>query len=104
MNKLFVAGLDYNTGEKTLIEAFEKYGTIVSAIIIKDRESGKSRGFGFVEFDNPQSSRLAIDNMDQEHLDGRKITVDIAKDKPKTERRYDKNKKPYSRNEFKANS
>jgi len=109
MSKIFVAGLDYNTSEKTLNEAFGKYGTLVSTIIIKDRDSGKSRGFGFVEFDNPQSSRLAIDGMDQEYLDGRKITVDVAKEKPKSERRNDKTQgkgrdKPYNRREGKGHS
>ncbi|HLB95986.1 MAG TPA: RNA-binding protein [Patescibacteria group bacterium] len=77
--KLFVGGLSYNTSEETLKEAFAKFGTIESAVIITDRTSGRSKGFGFVEFGNDEEAQKAIEGLNGTDLDGRKITVNVAR-------------------------
>jgi RNA recognition motif-containing protein len=75
MKKLFVGGLAWGTDEGRLSEAFEKYGPVNEARIITDRETGRSRGFGFVTFDNPDDASNAISEMDGTELDGRRIKV-----------------------------
>jgi RNA recognition motif-containing protein len=79
--KLFVGGLSWNTDEASLKSAFESFGVVVEAKIITDRESGRSRGFGFVTMDAPASAAKAIEGMDGAELDGRTIKVDVAQAK-----------------------
>lgn len=77
--KLFVGGLSYNTTEETLKAAFQKFGEIASAIIITDKMSGRSKGFGFVEFATAEEAKKAIEGLNGTELDGRKITVNVAR-------------------------
>ncbi|KAK4377843.1 hypothetical protein RND71_004139 [Anisodus tanguticus] len=80
-SKLFVGGLSWNTNDNTLQEAFSKYGEVVEARVIHDRESGRSRGFGFVTFNSAEDASAAIQALDQQELDGRTIRVNIANDR-----------------------
>lgn len=76
---IFIAGLTYHITEADLRELFEEYGTVSSAKIITDKFSGRSRGFGFVEMDNEEEARNAIERLNDAEFDGRTITVDVAK-------------------------
>lgn len=80
-NKLFVGGLAWATSDEGLREAFEQFGEVTDAKVITDRETGRSRGFGFVTFDQPSDAEAAKDAMDGAELDGRRIRVDIAEDR-----------------------
>jgi cold-inducible RNA-binding protein len=77
--KLYVGGLPYATTDTDLSKAFAPYGNVVSATVIVDRMTGRSKGFGFVEFETAEEAQKAIDSMDGKDLDGRKITVNIAR-------------------------
>ena len=83
-NKLFVGGLSWNTSDDGLRAAFEPFGQVTDAKVITDRETGRSRGFGFVTFSDGESSKDAIAKMDGADLDGRTIRVNEAEDKPRT--------------------
>ncbi|XP_039047106.1 glycine-rich RNA-binding protein GRP1A-like isoform X1 [Hibiscus syriacus] len=76
--RCFVGGLAWATDERALEEAFSVYGEIIESKIINDRETGRSRGFGFVTFRDEKSMRDAIEGMNGQNLDGRNITVNEA--------------------------
>lgn len=76
--RCFVGGLAWATDDRSLQDAFSPYGEILESKIISDRETGRSRGFGFVTFSDEQSMRDAIDAMNGKVLDGRNITVNPA--------------------------
>jgi cold-inducible RNA-binding protein len=80
--KLFVGGLSWGTTDDGLHSAFSQFGEIVEAKVITDRETGRSRGFGFVTFANDEGATKAIAEMDGTELDGRTIKVNEAEDKP----------------------
>ena len=84
--KLFVAGLPYDMDDRELQEIFGDYGTVNSAKVIMDRDTGKSRGFGFVEFADENQAREAIKALDGATISGKALTVKVAEDK-QTERR-----------------
>ena len=75
--KIFVGGISWNTTSESLAETFSKFGTVKEAKVITDRESGRSRGFGFVEFEESKAANAAQE-MDGQELDGRTIKVDYA--------------------------
>ena len=81
--KLFVGGLAWATTDDGLREAFSSFGNIVEAKVIVDRQSGRSRGFGFVTFDNEESAAAAKEAMHEQTLDGRQIRIDLADDTPR---------------------
>jgi RNA recognition motif-containing protein len=83
-SKLFVGNLSYNTTENDLHDAFAAHGTIVEANLMVDRVSGRPRGFAFVTMGTPEEAAKAIEAMNGASLDGRAITVNIAR--PKEER------------------
>ncbi|KAL3326306.1 hypothetical protein AABB24_037138 [Solanum stoloniferum] len=74
----FVGGLAWATTDRTLSDAFSTYGEVVDSKIINDRETGRSRGFGFVTFKDEKSMKEAISGMNGSELDGRNITVNEA--------------------------
>ncbi|XP_056373227.1 cold-inducible RNA-binding protein B-like [Hyla sarda] len=76
--KLFVGGLSFDTEEQNLEQVFGKYGQISEVVVVKDRETKKSRGFGFVTFENPEDAKDAMDAMNGKSVDGRQIRVDQA--------------------------
>lgn len=79
--KLFVGGLSWDTNDESLRAAFEKFGAIGEAIVIADRETGRSRGFGFVTFEGAESAQAAIAEMNGAVLDGRTINVNEAQER-----------------------
>lgn len=87
--KLFVGSLSFSTTDDALKTAFEEYGTVDSAVIINDRETGRSRGFGFVEMADDDAAKKAIEGLNDKELDGRTITVSVARereDRPRPQR------------------
>jgi len=82
--RLFVGSLSFDTREDDLRQAFAAHGTPTSVTIIVDRDSGRSKGFGFVEFASPEEAKKAIDALNGTELQGRKITV--AEARPREER------------------
>lgn len=83
-NKLFVGGLSWNTNDESLRQAFERFGEVTEARVITDRNTGRSRGFGFVTYNNPDDAETAIREMDGTDFDGRNIKVNIAQEKPRS--------------------
>lgn len=79
--KLFVGSLAWGTTDDGLKAHFEAAGPVVSARVITDRETGRSRGFGFVEFENDDDAKKAIDTLNGSQLDGREIAVNEARAK-----------------------
>lgn len=78
-NKLYVGGLSYSTTNETLATLFERAGDVLSAQVIMDRDSGRSKGFGFVEMNTAQAALEAASKFNGTELDGRKITVNEAR-------------------------
>jgi RNA recognition motif-containing protein len=76
--RLFVGGLSFSTSTEGLREAFARFGPVQSAAVMTDRETGRSRGFGFVEMANDQEAERAISGLNGSSLDGRMIRVDRA--------------------------
>lgn len=77
--KLFVGGLSYETTEATLKETFSQAGTVESATVITDKFSGRSKGFGFVEFSSDEEAKKAIEMFNGKQIDGRDVTVNEAR-------------------------
>jgi cold-inducible RNA-binding protein len=82
--KIFVGGLAWATTSEGLKAAFEPCGSIVEAKVVTDRETGRSRGFGFVTFTDEAACKKAIETMNGQSLDGRQIRVNEAENKPRT--------------------
>ncbi len=80
--KIFVAGLPYDLDDAELEEIFEKFGTIASAKVVMDRDTGKSKGFGFVEMPNETEAKDAIENLNNISLGKKPMVVKAADDKP----------------------
>lgn len=83
-NKLYVGSLPYSTTDDRLKEVFSQAGTVVSASVIIDKMSGRSKGFGFVEMSTDEEAAKAIETLNGSDLDGRNIVVNEAR--PMTER------------------
>ena len=77
--KIYVGNLNYDTREENLREAFAPYGTIDDAVVITDRETGRSRGFGFIEIGDDSAARSAIEALNGTAIDGRNVTVNEAR-------------------------
>ncbi len=84
---LFVGSLAYATTDDTLKAHFEQIGEVTSARVITDRDSGRSKGFGFVEMANESDNQKAIDQLNGKELDGRTISVGLARPKEDRPRR-----------------
>ena len=81
---IYVSNLSYNTEADSLQQLFAEYGEVTSANIITDRETGRSRGFGFVEMPDEAEGQKAIDELNETEFEGKTINVNVAR--PKTER------------------
>ncbi|KAI9835803.1 MAG: hypothetical protein M1837_003590 [Sclerophora amabilis] len=81
MSKLFIGGLAWHTDETTLRTKFEEFGAVEEAVVVKDRDTGRSRGFGFVRFSQEPDADAAIAAMNNIEFDGRTIRVDKASDR-----------------------
>jgi len=77
--KLFVGNLSFNTTENDLSDAFAAHGTVVEANLMMDRMSGRPRGFGFVTMSSAEEAQKAIDALNGQQLDGRALTVNVAR-------------------------
>lgn len=86
---LFIGSLAYATTDDSLKEFFEQIGEVERAKVATDRDTGRSRGFGFVTFVNEEDNQKAIDQLDGKELDGRAINVSVAKPKEDRPRRED---------------
>jgi RNA recognition motif-containing protein len=78
-SKLYVGGLSYSTTSETLRQHFAQCGTVESAAVITDRMSGDSRGFGFVEMSTEAEAQAAIQRLNEQSFEGRKLIVNVAK-------------------------
>lgn len=79
-SKLFVGSLPWNIDDESLKTAFTPYGSVVSARIIKDRRTNRSKGFGFVEMSSEDEANSAIEGLNGKDFNGRTITVNIARE------------------------
>ncbi|HSG98592.1 MAG TPA: RNA-binding protein [candidate division Zixibacteria bacterium] len=77
--KIYVGNLSFNSSEDQVRQIFENFGEVVNVNLITDRETGRPRGFGFVEMANDDEARAAIDGMNGKELDGRTLTVNEAR-------------------------
>jgi len=77
--KLYVGNLSFKTTEQELHELFSQYGQVTSAQLVMDRETGRPRGFGFVEFANDEEAKAAINALNGQNMGGRDLTVNEAK-------------------------
>jgi cold-inducible RNA-binding protein len=78
-NKIYVGNLSYSIDNSKLEELFSSYGKVESAKVITDRDSGRSKGFGFVEMSTADEADAAIDELNQKEIDGRQLNVSKAK-------------------------
>ncbi|KAG5719459.1 hypothetical protein E4T56_gene20651 [Termitomyces sp. T112] len=76
--KVYVGNLSWNTTDDTLRQAFSEYGQVLDSIVMRDRDTGRSRGFGFVTFGTSQEADAAINGLNEQELDGRRIKVNLA--------------------------
>ena len=83
--KIYVGNLSFKTQSEGLEELFAEHGSVVSAKVITDRETGRSRGFGFVEMGSSDEAQAAIEALNGKDFDGRTLRVNEAEDKPKRE-------------------
>ena len=79
--KLFVGSLSWGTNDEGLRQAFERFGEVTDAKVITERDTGRSRGFGFVTFSDANAAETAQKEMDGSTLDGRTLNVDVAQDR-----------------------
>lgn len=79
--KLFIGNLNWRTTDEELQGLFEQFGAVTEAFIVKERETGRSRGFGFVTFETAEEAETAMNELDGTDLGGREIGVRIAEDK-----------------------
>jgi RNA recognition motif-containing protein len=89
--KLYVGNLSYDMTDDALKDTFSQAGTVESAIIIKDKMSGRSKGFGFVEMSTDEEAQKAIEMLNGKEFDGRALTVNEARpmeERPRRENRY----------------
>ena len=84
---LFVGSLSYSVTDDDLKQYFAQIGPVKSAKVITDRESSRSKGFGFVEFENDDDAKTAIEKLHESEMDGRKITVNEARPREERPRR-----------------
>jgi RNA recognition motif-containing protein len=94
---IYVSNLNYSTVAESLQQLFAGYGEVTSANIITDRETGRSRGFGFVEMPNDAEAQTAIDKLNETEFEGKTIVVNVAR--PKTER-SDRSGGGYNKNRY----
>ena len=78
-NKLYVGNLSYSVRDETLQQAFGRFGTVSSAKVMMDRETGRSKGFGFVEMATDAEAQAAINGMNGQALEGRPVVVNVAR-------------------------
>lgn len=83
-NKLFVGNISFDTSEQTLEDTFAQHGSVVEAVLMMDRATGRPRGFGFVTMSSEEEANAAVEALNGADLDGRNLTVNVAR--PREER------------------
>jgi cold-inducible RNA-binding protein len=78
-NKLYVGNLSYDANNESLTDMFKEFGEVTEAVVIVDRETNRSKGFGFVTFTKEEDAAKAIKELDGKEIDGRNIKVNVAK-------------------------
>ena len=81
--KIYVGNLNYATTEEGLTNLFGAYGEVVSAVVIKDKFSNRSKGFGFVEMADESAAQSAIAELNEKEFEGRRLRVNVAQEKPR---------------------
>jgi RNA recognition motif-containing protein len=84
---MYISNLGYHTTDDDLKKMFEQFGSVSSAKVITDRETGKSRGFGFVEMSSNDDAQLAMKGLNGKDVEGRQISVSVAREKEDRSRR-----------------
>jgi RNA recognition motif-containing protein len=84
ISKLYVGNLAYSVNDESLLQHFTEFGAVNSAKVMMDRDTGRSKGFGFVEMESPQAAQAAIRGMHGKSIDGRALVVNEAR--PREER------------------
>lgn len=97
--KLFVGNLSWKVSEQSLRQFFETIGAVVSAKVVTDQMTGKSKGFGFVEYENGDDAIEAVEKLNNQPLDGRNIRVSEAQERPR-----ERSDRPYERRESRGDS
>ncbi|CAG7962998.1 unnamed protein product [Penicillium nalgiovense] len=82
MSKIYVGNLSWHTSDESLRQAFGEFGQIIDSIVMVDRETGRSRGFGFVTYSSAEEAEAAINALNEQDLDGRRIRVNLANARP----------------------
>jgi RNA recognition motif-containing protein len=82
---MYVSNLSFHTTDDNLRELFEKFGAVSSAKVITDRESGRSRGFGFVEMSSDTEANAAMTGLNNKEIEGRAMSVSVAKEKTRAD-------------------
>jgi RNA recognition motif-containing protein len=85
---MYVSNLSFHTTDDNLKELFGKFGAVSSAKVITDRETGRSRGFGFVEMSAESEAKEAIQGLNNKEIEGRAISVSVAKEKKADNKRW----------------
>ncbi|MCR9202721.1 MAG: RNA-binding protein [Planctomycetaceae bacterium] len=88
MTNIYVGNLSYNTSSSDLERAFSEFGSVSRANVISDRETGRSKGFAFVEMQNDSDAQDAINSLNDQDLDGRRLKVNVAKPREERSRRW----------------
>jgi len=86
MQKLYVGNISFRMADQDLTDLFGQKGAVVSAKIIMDRDSGRSKGFGFVEMETKEAADAAIEAFNGQEIEGRTLRVNVAMDKPREDR------------------
>ena len=81
--KIYVGNLNFSTTEEILKNEFSKYGEVILSVVIKDRNTGLSKGFGFIEMEDDTESLNAISSLNGKMIEGRRVRVNVAEDKPR---------------------
>jgi len=76
--KIYVGNLSWNTTDDSLRDAFSQFGQVLDSIVMRDRETGRSRGFGFVTYGSQEEAESAIANQNEQEFDGRRVKVNLA--------------------------
>ena len=84
---IYVGNLSFKVSDQELMEVFEQFGDVTSCKVIKDRETGRSKGFGFVEMENDSEAQAAINKLDGTEINGRTVKVNKAQPKEKVANR-----------------
>ena len=82
---LYVSNLSFHTTDDSLKQLFEKFGAVSSAKVITDRETGRSRGFGFVEMSDDAEAKTAMESLDKKEIEGRALSVTVAKERTRAD-------------------